>query len=77
MKLLCRIKHKWVAKKSFPLSETFHTWLIWRGFECERCGKRKLVKDGFQDSVYADNLAFPWRDREKSGPAQILTLVKK
>lgn len=77
MKLLCYIKHKWTPVKAFCLSEIFTTWLVYRGFECKRCGKRKIKRDGMTDSAYAANMAYDWlNESPKKQSAQILKLVK-
>jgi hypothetical protein len=79
MSILCWIKHKWTPAKSFPESEYFNNWVVWRGYQCKRCNRKKLEKvDTYTKSVYADNLAFDWlnSDIEKKPTAQIIRLVK-
>lgn len=78
MKILCWIKHNWTPVKAFSMSEIFTTWVVYKGYECKRCGKRKITRDGgMTDSAYAANLAYDWlNETKKKQSAQIIKLVK-
>jgi len=77
MKIPCWIKHKWIPKKAFNMSEFFVTWLVYKGYECNKCGKRKIKQVASTDSAYAANLAYDWlNENQKKQTAQIIKLVK-
>jgi len=78
MHILCWFKHQWGEPvKAFAINEILVNWIVYRGYECKTCGKRKIKREGDVDSEYAANRAYEWRDhKEKKQSAQILKLVK-
>ena len=72
MNLLCFFAHKWV-----PV-EVFHTHVVdkngkekywadsWHGYECTRCGERKIVKSEYtEQSVGATQNAYNWLNENR------------
>lgn len=62
--------HKWILKKAFCTG-----YLIVRGFECSRCGARK-IKGSSCASHITWNEAINWRDQQAKPRAQVLRIVK-
>ena len=74
-------------------TEVFHTTIVtnigrpdelvlryeqnYHGYECRKCGSRKLIKVGDRPSPGETQEAFDWLNHKPKEPATVLELVKK